>query len=71
VHTLHSLYAAQIATIVWTEGAFGLLGNFRKRVVVGLALRKSDGADDEGVTEKEKDVFQGVMSALRELLARE
>ncbi|KAF8077878.1 hypothetical protein FPV67DRAFT_1557318 [Lyophyllum atratum] len=70
VHTLHSLYAAQIATIVWTEGAFGSLGNFRKSVIVGLALRKSDGANNEGVTEKEKDVFQGVMSALHELLAR-
>jgi len=71
VHTLHALYAAQIATIVWSERGFGLLGNSRRSVVVGLALQKSDGADDAGVTEREKVLFHGVMSALQELLNRE
>ncbi|GLB34887.1 hypothetical protein LshimejAT787_0204520 [Lyophyllum shimeji] len=70
--TLHSLYAAQIATIVWLQEGFGSIGNRRRSVVVGLALKKSDdGGHDEGVTEREKVVFQGVMSSLQELLSRQ
>lgn len=68
MHTLQSLYAAQIATILWTEGVDESIETSRRSVVVGLALCKSDG--DAGVTEQEKYIFQGVMSALRELLVR-
>lgn len=42
----------------------------RRSVVVGLALKKSDGTDDEGVTEREKSVFQGVMTMLHDILIR-
>jgi len=63
---LHSLYAAQIATIIWTEEAkIGLDG--RKNIVVGLALSKVDGEVDE-VNLLEKTLFQGVMTLIYELL---
>ncbi|KAG6810188.1 hypothetical protein H0H92_012952 [Tricholoma furcatifolium] len=65
MHTLHSLYAAQIATIVWAQGALQIP---RRSVVVGLALKKTDG---QGVTEQEKDLFQGVMTTLQELLGED
>ncbi|KAG6874210.1 hypothetical protein C0995_003756 [Termitomyces sp. Mi166 len=68
IHTLHSLYASQIATIVWTQAALRAMETSRRNVVVGLALKKFDGSDDEGVTERDKKLFQGVMSALHELL---
>ncbi|KAH0583793.1 hypothetical protein J132_07308 [Termitomyces sp. J132] len=68
MHTLHSLYASQIATIIWTQAALNAPGTSRRSVVVGLALKKSDGPNEEEVTEQEKELFQGVMSALLELL---
>ena len=68
MHTLHSLYTSQIATIVWTQAALNALETSRRSVVVGLALRKSDDPSGEGVTEREKELFQNIMSALVELL---
>lgn len=67
MRTLHALYAAQIATIVWTEESKGPLDVARRGVVVGLAFRQSD-AGDIGLSESEKIVFLGVMSMLQELL---
>jgi len=69
MQTLHSLYAAQIATIVWTAGSDGPLEVDRRNVVVGIALRKSDGADGDGLSQQEKEVFVGVMDMLRDSLA--
>jgi hypothetical protein len=68
IQTLHSLYAAQIATIIWTAGSNSPLEVSRKSVVVGIALRKSDGHDDAGLTESERIVFAGVMSMVQELV---
>ncbi|KAJ6630881.1 hypothetical protein B0H10DRAFT_1983591 [Mycena sp. CBHHK59/15] len=59
VQTLHSLYAAQIATIVWTAGSNSSLEVSRKSVIVGIALRKSDGNDGTGLTGNERSVFAG------------
>ncbi|KAJ6496751.1 hypothetical protein C8R47DRAFT_972987 [Mycena vitilis] len=70
IQTLHSLYAAQIATIVWTSASSNPLQVSRKSVIVGIALRKSDSPDDEGLTENERSVFAGVMSMVLELLAQ-
>lgn len=66
---LHALYAAQIATIVWVHESRGSLDVARRNIVVGLALHKSGGTDDVGITEHEKDIFQGVMSMIFELLS--
>ncbi|KAH9484365.1 hypothetical protein JR316_0003846 [Psilocybe cubensis] len=63
--TLHSLYASQIATIVWTEEALLGLERLRRSVVVGLALCQRQGEDDP---QGEQEVFQGVMSMLYDLL---
>ncbi|KAJ7709831.1 hypothetical protein B0H17DRAFT_916134 [Mycena rosella] len=71
LQTLHSLYAAQIATIIWTEGSSNPLEVFRKGVIVGIALRKSDGDDDGNLTESERSVFAGVMSMVTELVTED
>ena len=68
MHTLYSLYASQIATIIWTLESQSPLAVSRRSVVVGLALRKSDETGDMELTERERDVFQGVMTMLYELL---
>ncbi|KAF8212154.1 hypothetical protein K438DRAFT_1915897 [Mycena galopus ATCC 62051] len=69
IQTLHCLYASQIATLIWTAGSSNPLEVSRKPVVVGIALRKSDGTDGEGLTGNERSVFVGVMSMVQELLA--
>ncbi|KAJ7774498.1 hypothetical protein DFH07DRAFT_865827 [Mycena maculata] len=65
LQTLHSLYAAQIATIVWTAGLNNPLEVSRKSVIVGIALRKSDGEN----TDNERSTFTRVMSMVFELVA--
>ncbi|KAG2041588.1 hypothetical protein BDR03DRAFT_913113 [Suillus americanus] len=57
LQTLHSLYAAQIATIIWVEEAKKMAVD-RKSVVVGIALRDAD----------ERKTFHGVMNHLYHLL---
>ncbi|KAF7338234.1 hypothetical protein MVEN_02048600 [Mycena venus] len=69
LQTLHCLYVSQIATLLWTAGTSNLLEVSRKPVIVGIALRKSDSSDDEGLTENERSLFAGVMSMVQELLA--
>ncbi|KAJ7774919.1 hypothetical protein B0H16DRAFT_1408037 [Mycena metata] len=69
LQTLHSLYAAQIATILWTTGSTNPLQVSRKPVIVGIALRKSEAQNDEGLTENERSVFVGVMSMVFQLVA--
>ena len=64
MRTLYSLYASQLATIIWCHG----VGEHpRQSVVVGLALIRSE---NEEVAEYEKTVFQGVMVMLHEILTR-
>ena len=69
MQTLHSLYTAQVATIVWTAESNGPLEVDRRNVVVGIALRKSDGMDGGGLSQQERDVFVGVMDMLQDSLA--
>lgn len=66
LQTLHSLYASQIATIVWTEEALIGLESLRRSVVIGLALYQSQ-EGDEGL-QGEREVFEGVMSMVYDLL---
>ncbi|PPQ87984.1 hypothetical protein CVT25_001063 [Psilocybe cyanescens] len=65
LQTLHSLYASQIATIVWTEEAQIGLESLRRSIVVGLALYPLQ-EGDEGRGERE--VFEGVMHMVYDLL---
>lgn len=60
--TLHSIYAAQAATLVWFS--VEKQGAERKPVVVGIALKKADSWDEA----KERKTFMGVMEMLKDLL---
>jgi len=69
MQVLHSLYVAQIATIIWTEGAkLGL--DDRRSVIVGLALAKWEGPESNEGGRQEKDLFQGVMAMVYDLLSQ-
>ncbi|KAF7799637.1 hypothetical protein EIP86_010875 [Pleurotus ostreatoroseus] len=71
LQTLHSLYASQVATIVWTAETDGLMQADRRPIIVGIALRKSsDVTTVEGLSEQERAVFFGVMKTVQELLAQ-
>jgi len=59
---LLSLYAAQIATLVWSSEADALAGAARP-VVVGLALK--------GGEREDREVFHGIMKLVREVLRQE
>ncbi|KZT09517.1 uncharacterized protein LAESUDRAFT_674244 [Laetiporus sulphureus 93-53] len=67
MQALHSLYASQIATIIWASEAEGTLEVERRGVVVGLALRKTDEAEGMGLSKHEREVFYGIMDMVDEL----
>lgn len=67
--TLYSLYVSQIATIIWKHESQRGLESCRRSVVVGLALSKLD--SPEGEIRAEREVFEGVMSMLYDLLRLE
>ena len=69
LQTLYSLYASQIATIVWTTDT-GSFEAEKRDIVVGLALKKQDEADNASLNGREKEIFVGVMDMVRELLER-
>jgi len=64
---LHSLYASQIATIVWLQGSTNAEGS-RRSVVVGLALKPLKDADDTEITDGQRKTFYGIMEMLQQLL---
>jgi proteasome assembly chaperone 3 len=68
MQTLHSLYAAQIATLVWLAEDEELLGGDRRSVIVGIALRKATSAREEDLNEEERNAYHGIMGALQMLL---
>ncbi|KAG6376337.1 hypothetical protein JVT61DRAFT_2318 [Boletus reticuloceps] len=61
--TLYSLYAAQIATLLWLT-----IGGEHRNVVVGIALRSSKGHEEGEVSEEEQQTFLAVMEGLRTIL---
>ncbi|EJU06472.1 hypothetical protein DACRYDRAFT_103418 [Dacryopinax primogenitus] len=63
LHDLYSLYASQVAVLLWTsEGGGG-----RKPVVVGVALqRQKEGEEGSGLTDRERKTFEGVMRMVQE-----
>ena len=66
--TLYSLYASQIATIIWRHESQRGLESCRRSVIVGLALSK---LDSQGEIPVEREIFEGVMSMLHDLLRPE
>lgn len=72
MQTLHSLYASQIATLVWTLEEASVLEADRRPVVVGVALAKStsEPAQSSELSPHDRTVFRGVMEIVRELLER-
>ncbi|KAH7922097.1 hypothetical protein BV22DRAFT_1106803 [Leucogyrophana mollusca] len=71
MQTLHSLYAAQAATLIWIAESEKYLGSDRRSVIVGIALRKSEGESSGGLSEHDRIVFRGVMDLLQSALAQE
>ncbi|KAH8106993.1 hypothetical protein BXZ70DRAFT_915982 [Cristinia sonorae] len=69
---LHSLYASQIATLIWhDEAENGGLEVDRQPIILGIALRPStDIGNDEDLSDSERDTFHGVMDLIREVLRR-
>ncbi|KAF7440726.1 hypothetical protein PC9H_001074 [Pleurotus ostreatus] len=67
MHTLNSLYASQIATLVWL--AEETLRPSRRNVVVGLALRRTDSETIPALIDVEKRTFVQIMGVVREALA--
>ncbi|KAF9535275.1 hypothetical protein CPB83DRAFT_801489 [Crepidotus variabilis] len=65
LQTLHSLYVAQIATIIWTEEA-KLRSDSRRSVVVGLAFAKQ--AESQQALEREQ--FESIMTLVYDLVNR-
>ncbi|KAI8989686.1 hypothetical protein BD414DRAFT_521970 [Trametes punicea] len=71
VQTLHSLYASQIATLVWTLEEASVLEADRRPVVVGIALAKPpEHGESAELSAHDRTVFRGVMDMVRELLER-
>ncbi|KAI0372919.1 hypothetical protein BV20DRAFT_1014125 [Pilatotrama ljubarskyi] len=72
IHTLHSLYASQIATLVWTLEEASVLEVDRRPVVVGVALAKStEPSESSELSAHDRTVFRGVMDMVRELLGKQ
>lgn len=67
LRTLYTLYASQVATIIWIAEAGGLMDGHRRSVIVGLALEKS-GGEDQGLSEAERETFHQVMGMIRDLV---
>lgn len=40
----------------------------RRSVIVGLALKKSEGEEDQGLSEAERETFHQVMGMVRDLV---
>ena len=67
LQTLHSLYAAQIATLVWLTEDQALVGSSRRSIIVGIALQKVAN-EGGGLNEREKRTFHAIMEALMGML---
>ncbi|KAI0671642.1 hypothetical protein C8Q78DRAFT_972793 [Trametes maxima] len=70
IQTLHSLFASQIATLVWTLEEASVLETDRRAVVVGIALAKPPQPPQSSeLSAHDRTVFRGVMDIVRELLS--
>lgn len=63
---LYSLYASQIAAMIWTNDSEDAIGGERRNVIVGLALKK---VQNEGVpAEDDREIYAEVVEMVMELL---
>ncbi|KAI0819540.1 hypothetical protein BC628DRAFT_1402112 [Trametes gibbosa] len=71
IQTLHSLYASQIATLVWTLEEASAFEAERRPVVVGIALaRAAQPSQSSELSAHDRSIFRGVMGMVRELLGK-
>ncbi|EGO03368.1 hypothetical protein SERLA73DRAFT_174837 [Serpula lacrymans var. lacrymans S7.3] len=69
MQALHSIYAAQAATIIWNFEDQLPLKFYRRNVIVGLALQSSGGDTLSGLSDGEREEFHAVMNMLQTLLS--
>lgn len=70
LQTLHSLYASQIATLIWTyEGNLSALIP-RRNIITAISLKQSQTKEEETVADEERALFRAVMEMVDELLTR-
>ncbi|PFH54289.1 hypothetical protein AMATHDRAFT_563 [Amanita thiersii Skay4041] len=67
--SLHSLYASQIATLIWLHESSGAVEALRRSIIVGLALHPSTNHDDANINEDERETFYSIMDMLKRLLS--
>ena len=73
---LYSLYASQIATIVWSylndpANSKEQGGNSLRPVIVGLALKRAPSVDGgQSVTDQKRTTFTAIMEMVVELLQK-
>ncbi|KAM6500457.1 hypothetical protein JOM56_003471 [Amanita muscaria] len=65
---LHSLYASQVATMVWVHGSIAAIEASRRSVVVGLALQSERADEGADITESERKSFHSIMDIVQQLL---
>ncbi|TFK30003.1 hypothetical protein FA15DRAFT_663325 [Coprinopsis marcescibilis] len=67
--TLHSLYASQIATVVWYANSQFALDGDRKSVVVGIALKRVDveGSGCE-LSDGERGTFREIIMTIQKII---
>ena len=65
---LNTLYASQIATLVWAAEAAGGLEQSRRGVIVGIALQRSPNNAQGVLGVQERRVFLAVMKIVQDLL---
>ncbi|KAH6918503.1 hypothetical protein BKA70DRAFT_1175924 [Coprinopsis sp. MPI-PUGE-AT-0042] len=67
--TLHSLYAAQIATIIWDETSQFSIQGTRRSVIVGIALKKT-GNEGKGceLSDNERATFREIIKTLQKVV---
>jgi len=54
--------------MVWIAEAGGFMDERRRSVILGLALKKSGGEEDQGLSETERETFHRVMGMVRDLV---
>ncbi|KAI0780676.1 hypothetical protein BD413DRAFT_463174 [Trametes elegans] len=71
LQTLHSLYASHVATLVWTLEEASVIEANRRAIIVGISLAKSPASSHPiEISAHDRTVFRGVMTMVRELLAK-
>ena len=54
--------------MIWVAEASGAMDERRRSVILGLALKKSGGEEDQGLSEAERETFHQVMGMVGDLV---